>query len=288
MPWTKFERLDIDAALERLHATPARVVVIGLPTSRNSSHLRASPDAPARVAAAVLREEGNPFAENGADVSDRSQMKYLGALALETDDEFDRIRRVSAEAFRLGKRPLFIGGDHSVTYPVLAGLHEVSGPVHVVHVDAHPDLYDRLLDNPLSHASPFARIMEQGYARSLTQYGIRTLTPHQREQVRRFGVRCHEMRHHRQWPPPQGDGPVYVSLDLDALDPAFVPGVAHQEPGGMSVRDVLDVLGWVEGPVVGGDVVEYHPARDIQGTTAIVAAKLVRELGARMIGEPPA
>lgn len=287
MSWTKFERLDLDVAIERLHASTARVVVLGLPTSRNSSYLRASPDAPARVAAAVLREEGNPCAENGVDISDRALVHYLGALALETDDEFDRMRRVAAEAFGLGKLPLFIGGDHSVTYPLVAGLHDVVGPVHIVHVDAHPDLYDNLLDNPLSHASPFARILEQGYARSLTQYGVRTLTAHQREQVTRFGVRCHEMRHHRRWTPPEVDGPVYVSLDLDAIDPAFVPGVAHQEPGGMSVRDVLDVLGWIDAPVVGGDVVEYHPQRDIQGTTAIVAAKLVRELSAKMIGGIP-
>lgn len=284
MSWTKFERLDLDTAIERLHASAARVVVLGLPTSRNSSYLRASPDAPARVAAAVLREESNPSAENGVDISDRGLVHYLGALALETDDEFDRVRRVAAEAFGLGKLPLFIGGDHSVTYPIVAGLHDVVGPVHIVHVDAHPDLYDNLQDNPLSHASPFARILEQGYARSLTQYGVRTLTAHQREQVTRFGVRCHEMRHHRRWTPPEVDGPVYVSLDLDAIDPAFVPGVAHQEPGGMTVRDVLDVLGWIDTPVVGGDVVEYHPQRDIQGTTAIVAAKLVRELAAKMIG----
>lgn len=283
MSWTTFERLEIDAALERVRACTAPVVVIGLPTSRNSSYLRASPDAPARVAAAVLREEGNPFAENGVDVSDRSRVRYLGDLSLETDDEFDRIRRVSAEAFRLGKAPLFIGGDHSVTYPVVAGLHDVCGPVHLVHVDAHPDLYDDLDGNPLSHASPFARLLERGFARSLTQYGIRTLTAHQRAQVRRFAVRCHEMRHHRAWAPPDIDGPAYVSVDLDALDPAFAPGVAHQEPGGLSVRDVLDVLAWVPGRVLGGDVVEYHPQRDIQGATAVVAAKLVRELAARMI-----
>ena len=80
------------------------------------------------------------------------------------------------------------------------------------------------------------------------------------------------------------DGPVYVTLDLDAIDPAFVPGVAHQEPGGMSVRDVLDVLGWIDAPVVGGDVVEYCPARDVDGLTALTAAKIVRELAARMLG----
>jgi arginase len=287
MSWVNSEPLEVGAAIERLQACTARTVAIGLPTSRNSSHLRASPDAPARVAGALLRDEGNPHAENGTDLSAPTAFQYLGDLALETDDEFDRIRQVAAAAFGLGKRPLFIGGDHSVTYPVLAGLHDTLGPVHIVHFDAHPDLYDSLLDNPLSHASPFARILECGYARSLWQYGIRALNPHQREQVRRFGVHCHEMRDHRCWPAPRTDGPVYVSVDLDALDPAFAPGVAHREPGGMSVRDVLDLLAAVPGPVVGSDVVEYHPGRDIASATALVAAKLVRELAATMIAGTP-
>jgi arginase len=79
------------------------------------------------------------------------------------------------------------------------------------------------------------------------------------------------------------DGPVYITVDLDALDPAFAPGVAHQEPGGMSVRDILDILNECPGIVVGSDIVEYHPGRDVNGITAVVASKLGRELAGRMV-----
>jgi arginase family enzyme len=75
-------------------------------------------------------------------------------------------------------------------------------------------------------------------------------------------------------------GPIYVSIDLDGIDPAFAPGVSHHEPGGLSVRDVIDVLAGVTGQVIGGDVVEYNPDRDIHDMTASVAAKLIRELAA--------
>ena len=268
--------------IDRIHASSAAVVAIGLPTSKNSSHLRAESDAPFRIARELLRDEGNPFAENAKDLSGPDIFEYLGSAELESEDEFDRIRKISATAFRSGKRPLFIGGDHSVTYPIVAGLSEVHGPVSILHFDAHPDLYDCFQDNPLSHASPFARILENGFASSLWQFGIRTLTPHQCAQVRRFGVHCNEMRDHKRWKAPAFDGPVYVTVDLDALDPAFAPGVAHQEPGGMSVRDILDILNECSGMVVGSDIVEYHPGRDVNGITAIVAAKLARELVGRM------
>jgi agmatinase len=288
MSWAGSEALAPGEAVERLRASTAKVVVVGLPTSRNASHLRASADAPALVADALFRVEGNPYAESGVDLGADCAIQYIGALALETDDEFDRIRCVAAAAFRLGKRPLFIGGDHSVSFPVIAGLHEVLGPVGIVHFDAHPDLYHELQGNPLSHASPFARIMERGYASTLWQYGIRTLTPHQREQMQRFGVHCHEMRHQPHWPPPGLTGPVYVSIDLDALDPAFAPGVAHHEPGGLSVRELLHLVHAIEGPVIGADVVEYLPTRDLQGVTAVVAAKLARELaGVMLTGQEP-
>jgi arginase family enzyme len=81
------------------------------------------------------------------------------------------------------------------------------------------------------------------------------------------------------------EGPLYISLDLDALDPAFAPGVSHHEPGGLSVRDVLGIIQNVSGTVVGADIVEYNPTRDINSVTAMVAAKFCKELLARIIGD---
>lgn len=279
---------DLATLTARVVASEARVLAVGLPTSRNASHLRAQGNAPARVAAQLLRDEGNPYTETGIDLRDPTQFADLGSLAVDCDDEFDRIRSVAATIAARGHLPLFLGGDHSVTYPILAGLHSVLGPVRIVHFDAHPDLYADFEGNPYSHASPFARILEGGFARSLWQYGIRTLTPHQREQVARFGVHCHDMRHYRRWSLPKGSMPTYVSIDLDALDPACAPGVAHREPGGLSVRQVLDLIDLIPGPIIGADVVEYLPQRDVDGLTALAAAKLARELVGALLRPAPA
>jgi arginase family enzyme len=153
----------------------------------------------------------------------------------------------------------------------------------ILHLDAHPDIYDEFEGNRLSHASPFARIMEEGLASRLVQVGIRTMTEPQREQVNRFGVDVVEMRH---WDPRidlRLEGPLYLSIDLDALDPAFAPGVSHHEPGGLTTRDVLGIIHRIGVPIVGADIVELNPRRDPIGATAMLAAKLVRELVGRML-----
>jgi arginase family enzyme len=122
--------------------------------------------------------------------------------------------------------------------------------------------------------------MEGGHAQRLVQVGIRTLNRHCREQAARFGVEIIEARHlHDGWRP-KFERPLYVSIDLDALDPAFAPGVSHHEPGGMSVRQIINILLDLDVPIIGGDVVEMNPTRDINGMTAVVAAKLVKELAA--------
>jgi len=269
--------VDQETIEARLAHDAARAVVLGLPTYQNSSFIKAPLDAPARIAAAMKREESNGWTETGLDLSRPGTLGFLGDLSLETPDDFERIRAASAAVFG-SRRPVFLGGDHSVTYPILAGLHGRVGPVDVVHVDAHPDLYDDYEGNPLSHASPFARALERGFIRTLHQFGIRTLNAHQRAQVARFGVRCHEMRDRASWPALELAGPVYVTIDLDGLDPSCAPGVSHWEPGGLTVRETLDLLHSIRAPVVGGDVVEYNPARDPQGITAVVAARLALEI----------
>ena len=157
--------------------------------------------------------------------------------------------------------------------------------IDVVHIDAHSDLYDELHGDRLSHACPFSRIMEEGLVSRLVQLGIRTLNAHQRAQAERFGVEVFEMR---DWRPEDGlpadlAGPLYLSLDLDALDPAFAPGVSHPEPGGLSTRQLLDILQALPAPLIGADLVELNPLRDPLGLTARVAAKLLKEIAARLL-----
>ena len=184
-----------------------------------------------------------------------------------------------ARVLASGSKPLVLGGDHSITYPVLRAFKD-RGPLTILHFDAHGDIYDQYEGDRYSHACPFARVMEQGLAVRLIQVGLRTLTPHQREQSARFGTEIFGADRWRDAIPVVGSvaAPVYVSLDIDVLEPMLAPGIAHPEPGGLSVRDVLDVLGALRSEVVGADVVEYNPRFDIRDLTARVAAKFVKEL----------
>jgi agmatinase len=254
----------------------AKIRLIGLPTDGHSSFLRGPAQAPAAIRAALASEHSNMASESGLELGSDVVVEDLGDLALTEDEgDFDLIRKAAAST----ETSIFLGGDHMVSYPIVAGLAAVHGLLNILHFDAHPDIYHDFGGDPLSHASPFARIMENGLANRLVQVGIRTMNAHCRAQTERFGVEVVEMKDFAAdaVPIPSG-GPLYISIDLDALDPAFAPGVSHHEPGGLSTRELLSVLHRVREPIIGADIVEYNPTRDINGMTAVVAGKLVKEL----------
>lgn len=262
-----------------METVPLELRLIGAPTDRHSSFLRGAASGPPLIRAALHSDHGNMAAESGVELGLDVLLTDAGDLPLtEADGDDALIAAAVARAAAEGAVPLVLGGDHSITLPVLEALAAAHGPIDILHFDAHPDLYDDFEGDPRSHASPFARIMERGLARRLVQVGIRTLNRHCREQAERFGVEMVEMRRFAPEAVPQPDGPLYISLDLDAFDPAFAPGVSHHEPGGLCVRDVLAVLDRVRAPIVGADIVEYNPARDLNGVTAVLAAKLVKEV----------
>ena len=258
-----------------------KIRLIGAPTDCHSSYLRGPAEAPPLIRAALHSSHGNMAAESGLELEADIEVEDFGDLALtESDSDDELISSAVTDSIRSGAVPIVIGGDHSITFPAMQAIAAAHGPVSILHFDAHPDLYDDFEGDPRSHASPFARIMESGLASRLVQVGIRTLNRHCREQAERFGVEIVEMRSFAPERVPLPDGPLYISLDMDGFDPAFAPGVSHHEPGGLSVRDVLAVLDRVASPIVGADVVEYNPRRDLNGVTAVLAAKLVRELAA--------
>jgi arginase len=254
--------------------------LIGLPTDINSSFERGAAQAPAAIRAALWSDRGNLACENGLELGRDIDVRDDADLLLTEDTPLDDILIETAvrDALTAGEPPILLGGDHAVTVPVLKAVAAHHGPVDILHFDAHPDTYHDFMGNPRSHASPFARIMEAGLARRLVQVGIRTLTRHCRDQAARFGIETIEMRDFAVERVAALDGPTYISLDLDALDPAFAPGVAHPEPGGLSVRDILACIDRVTGPIVGADIVELNPSRDVGGISAMVAAKFVREV----------
>lgn len=259
--------------------------LIGLPTDINSSFERGAASGPQAIRDALWSDRGNMACENGMEIGVDFALDDKGDLALTEDTPADDALIIAAVADSLtaGATPILLGGDHAITLPVLNAVHAYHGPVTIVHFDAHPDLYDDFEGNPRSHASPFARIMESGLASRLVQVGIRTLTRHCRTQAERFGVEIIDMRSFACEHVPIFSGPTYISLDLDAIDPAHAPGVSHPEPGGLTVRDVLAVLDRVTGPIIGADIVELNPRFDVNHVTAILAAKMVREIAARAV-----
>ena len=261
------------------------VALIGAPTDCHSSFIRGAALAPAAIRAALASEHGNAAAESGVEleidvrIDDAGDLPLTDTVAATARDDA-LISDVVARAAASGAMPLVLGGDHAISVPVVAALAARHGPLTILHFDAHPDLYDNYGDDPRSHASPFARILEAGHAKRLVQVGIRTMNRHCREQAARFGVEVIEMRDFTVERVPVLDGPLYISIDMDGFDPSVAPGVAHLEPGGLTVREVLAVLTRQTAPLVGADIVELCPPRDPTGVTAVLAAKLVRELAA--------
>ncbi len=259
------------------------VTMLGFPTDSNSSHLRGPAKAPAAIRAEFLTDAQNPYAESGVNLRAPGVMSDGGDVALQ-EDESDRATiefAVAAELAR-GNRVLSLGGDHSITYPIVRAYARRYPNLSIVHFDAHPDMYPSFQGNRFSHASPFARILEDTPVSALVQIGIRTMSPPQKAIAEGFGVKVFGAWEIEAAGAALPSGPVYVSLDLDGLDPAFAPGVSHREPGGLSVRDVLEIVKRIPGDVVGADVVEYNPDQDIGGITATVAAKFAKEFIARM------
>lgn len=255
--------------------------LLGIPWDGDSSFQPGAALAPPRIRAALRSESSNTWNECGIDV--------VAALGDAGDLEFPAgcdprqvIEQGVAKLLEAGAVPILLGGDHSVTWPILRAVGRRHPGLTILHFDAHADLYDEFEGSRTSHACPFARILEEGLARRLVQFGIRTLTPHLHKQIRRFGVEV--------VPIDSGlaamreiiaslEGPLYLSLDLDVLDPAFVPGISHPEPGGFSTRELISLIQAVpRGILVGADIVELNPENDLRDLTARVAAKLLKEI----------
>ena len=259
---------------------PGNIALIGMPFDDHSSFLKGPAKAPPLIIEAIESDSANYFTEDMMDLANHSDVCWLGNVSL--PDYFD-IESIIAGILKRGAIPFSVGGDHSITYPILRAMAASYPSLSILHFDAHGDLYDSLGGNRHSHASPFARIMEEGLAQALTQVGIRTLNDHQQTQVSKFGVNVIDMRNWSLDIDLNLLGPVYLSFDIDVLDPAFAPGVSHHEPGGFTTREVLRMIQKLDLNIVGLDLVEYNPDRDLNGVTAMTAAKIIKELLAKLL-----
>ena len=270
------------------------VAVVGVPFDSGVSYRPGARFGPAHVreSSRLLRpynpvQRIEPFAAQ--------QVVDAGDVPVNPFDIQHALREVQAAATDLtsgGARLVTIGGDHSIALPLLRAVAERHGPVAVVHFDAHLDTWDTYFGEPYTHGTPFRRASEEGVLdqsacvhvgirgplysdRDLLEdqvLGFQVVGAEETEDIGWRGI-ADRVRHR------VGDRPVYVSVDIDVLDPAFAPGTGTPEAGGLTSRELLQVLrSFVDLRLVGADIVEVAPAYDHAQITGVAAAHVAYEL----------
>ncbi|SDF16173.1 agmatinase [Cellulophaga baltica] len=256
-----------------------KIIIQGIKFDEKSSYEKGP-----RLAPPIIREvlncgSANMYTENLITIENEA-IEDKGDF--EISDYFD-IEKITKKHLKTGAKILSLGGDHSITFPIIKAHHEKYPKLDILHIDAHCDLYNDYEGDSYSHACPFARIMENGFAVKLVQVGIRTLNPHQAEQADKFKVEIHQMKDLDLNKIPKFKNPLYISLDMDGFDPAYAPGVSHHEPGGLTSRQVINLIQSIDTKVIGADIVEYNPPKDFQKMTAFLAAKMMKEILGKML-----
>lgn len=259
--------------------------LLGVPYDGKSCYLKGAAKGPQAIRAASTGEAINPWTESGVNLDEETTIVDLGDVEVSGSfrDVFARTEERIFEILERGAMPVVLGGDHSISYPIIKAFARKHHPLDVLHFDAHPDLYEELYGDRYSHACPFARVLEEGYVEKLVQVGVRAATGQHRELARRYGVRMIEMKDFAQNIELDFTHPLYISFDMDALDPAFAPGVSHHEPGGLTTRQVIDMIHSLEAQIVGLDVVELNPDRDLCAITADAAVKIIMEVLGKIV-----
>lgn len=221
-----------------------------------------------------------------ADVGDVS----TNVLNLEANIEI--IQKHVAGIVNTGCKPLIVGGDHTISYPILKAIKEKYGPVGMLHLDAHPDTSETTFGEQISNATPFRRAVEEGLldCKRVVQIGLRGTgnSPVDYEFGRSHGFKIVPARYcwYKSMEPLMaqvrelmGDAPVYISFDIDVIDPGYAPGTGTHEIGGLTVIQVLEIIRGSKGMnIIGGDLVEVNPSVDLHGATSILAANFLYEM----------
>ncbi len=226
---------------------------------------------------------------------DSLQVADIGDIAINTFNLKKSVAIIEAaydEILGQDCKPLTLGGDHSISLPILRALKKKHGPLGIVHVDAHADINDHMFGEPIAHGTPFRRAIEEGLIEPtrMVQIGLRAsgYEADDFDWPRSQGVRVVQAEEcwYQSLAPLMsevreqlGAGPVYLTFDIDGLDPAYAPGTGTPEIGGLTVHQGLEIIrGCRRLDLVGGDLVEVAPAYDTSGNTALTAANLLFEM----------
>jgi len=226
---------------------------------------------------------------------DSLQVADIGDIAINTFSLQKSVAIIEAAYDKIlaaACKPLTLGGDHTISLPILRALHKQHGPVGIVHVDAHADINNHMFGEAIAHGTPFRRAIEEGLIEParMVQIGLRAsgYEADDFDWPRSQGVRVVQAEEcwYRSLAPLMGEvreqlgaGPVYLTFDIDGLDPAYAPGTGTPEIGGLTVHQGLEIIRGCRGlDLVGGDLVEVAPAYDTSGNTALTAANLLFEM----------
>jgi agmatinase len=283
------------ARLPRIEDVPrADVAIVGIPFDTGVSYRPGARFGPSHVreSSRLLRpynpaQDVSPFAE--------AQVVDAGDIPANPFDIGEAVADIETAATDLGARVdriVSVGGDHTIALPLLRALTKKHGPVAVLHFDAHLDTWDTYFGAPITHGTPFRRASEEGLIDLTASCHVGTRGPLYSKQdlddderlgfsivssvdIEERGIEAAIERVRRR----VGDRPLYISIDIDVLDPAHAPGTGTPEAGGMTSRELLRMLRALSDlDVVGADVVEVSPAYDHAQLTGIAASHVVYEL----------
>ncbi|KAM8927877.1 guanidino acid hydrolase, mitochondrial [Pelodytes ibericus] len=207
-------------------------------------------------------------------------------------DSCQRIKEAYQKIMATGCIPLTLGGDHTITYPILQAIAKQYGPLGLIHIDAHTDTGDKALGEKIYHGTPFRRCVDEGLldCKRVVQIGIRgssySADPYKFCRDQGFRVVLAEDCWFKSLVPlmseirlQMGEKPVYISFDIDGIDPSFAPGTGTPEIGGLTTSQALEIIRGCKGlNIIGCDLVEVAPMYDLTGNTALTAANLLFEM----------
>jgi len=267
---------------------------VGIPMDIGTSNRSGARHGPRQVRAESCMLRPYNMATGAAPFA-RLQVADIGDVPINTFDlkkTVDIITSFYADVLRHNCIPLTIGGDHTLTYPILRAMRDKHGPVALIHVDAHADINDEMFGEKIAHGTPFRRALEDGCLQpeKVFQIGLRGTgyEPDDFNWSRQQGftvVQAEECWGKSLAPLMAdirrriGDAKVYLSYDIDSLDPAFAPGTGTVEIGGLTTWQALEIVrGCARLDIVGGDLVEVAPPLDPTGNTALIGANLLYEM----------
>ena len=276
-------------------ATGLDVAIVGVPLDIGTSNRVGTRYGPRqiRTESVLVRPYGMA---TGAAPFDSFQVADTGDVALNTFNLLKSIEIIEEHFDNLLQHdvtPVSLGGDHTITLPILRALHRKHGPMGLIHVDAHADTNDEMFGESITHGTIFRRAIEEGLIlpEKMTQIGLRATgySADDFDWARRQGVRvvpAEECWYHSLTPlmnevreAAGTEVPVYLSFDIDGLDPSVAPGTGTPEPAGLTASQGLEIIRGCSGlNLVGCDLVEVSPPYDTTGNTALLAANLVFEM----------